>query len=962
MSYQFKSDRYKSNNLKKVKNLHGDRSTFQDVNMDPGALEHNPEIEIDMLNFLNQQIYPYRYRDIPFEGKIFYQLRKFMIALDAYLESSNPVQTAHEIIHYAVSKNGASQLKKIRMKSFLKSVGASYTEEPEGYENIPFYIIKDIGDIFYYKYSIHFVDDTVDDLKYGFIDYKINESYIKKFRRETKKLLQSLDDIEEIDPFELQMLNSSSTSKVNDKHLPHWTLNPKEKIKFSRSIGLVDRSIIQVSPDNARDSVILSAPSLNRVRWIDRQTQLVIEQIEECWMNLSNSDIKSKIYKTFYDYPHILCRDLRKEGITKPRELVRILLEELKIRYPNAKAYEFPDFYDDYSIKDINKEIIYPKRGHGLGMANALTSLMQAVVSRLIERSMKFSIDDFRSRNYNDDYIVGFKNLDDLEEYWDKEGEILEKLGLIRVPTKSFEAHDAGVLCEEYFSEKISTINNKESIRRYEILRCLLAHNIVEAKEMVQSIQDNGFLDDYIEEIISFWGYEFFPGEESLPAKFGGWLSYKILGVNLDFKIIEDHFNNNVIRSYNACKADLSLREKMRSSYQSQIYHIYENIHILEEDKNFFNDVSGRVMYNRLLSNKVQTREVQMYYSKLFKKRKRIYNTHVPSIPLEEFTSIVRNHYDEDFYPLSFEIERFVNSEVLEEFEDYYFTSNPFISAIGKGNPNFPFDNSIIRENFSIRRKDQGNFIPSKILDKEEIIYLKSKNLVLINEIDKKYSSSDEGFLESFINPEAFATVSVAFASEYKIPVLKHNFRADIIKKKKEIYGKILSPSDYSILKRFKIPKGKRYKVLRLLKLFENEEEVDYSIEYLNNLRARKEQTEEVQIEKSKETSSKKDYSYLVDMNRADAFFEWQALGRPEFDNSLYPLFQEAEMQFDMEIINSTLDLLQESRSLVNNYEVDIGDIIVHNLVKELLLRRSSNNFFDSVESGSEEEYGLDFF
>jgi hypothetical protein len=65
-------------------------------------------------------------------------------------------------------------------------------------------------------------------------------------------------------------------------------------------------------------------------------------------------------------------RDLKKEGLTKPRFILKIILDELHLRWPKLKAFEYPEFFDSFKIPGVDAV-----RGHGQGMANALTTIMQ---------------------------------------------------------------------------------------------------------------------------------------------------------------------------------------------------------------------------------------------------------------------------------------------------------------------------------------------------------------------------------------------------------------------------------------------------------------------------------------------------------------------------------------------------------------------------------------------------------
>lgn len=55
-------------------------------------------------------------------------------------------------------------------------------------------------------------------------------------------------------------------------------------------------------------------------------------------------------------------RDFKKEGLTKPRILLKLMLQGLKERFPECKAFEYPEFFDTFEIDNLEGDTI---RGHG---------------------------------------------------------------------------------------------------------------------------------------------------------------------------------------------------------------------------------------------------------------------------------------------------------------------------------------------------------------------------------------------------------------------------------------------------------------------------------------------------------------------------------------------------------------------------------------------------------------------
>jgi hypothetical protein len=93
--------------------------------------------------------------------------------------------------------------------------------------------------------------------------------------------------------------------------------------------------------------------------------------------------------------------------------LLKATLEVLADRYPDIEIYQYSDFYDEYNLK-VDDKIISLKRGHGLGMANSLTTLYQIVLHylTLLEAEEQNEVMEGQCGIlvFNDDFVAGIKS------------------------------------------------------------------------------------------------------------------------------------------------------------------------------------------------------------------------------------------------------------------------------------------------------------------------------------------------------------------------------------------------------------------------------------------------------------------------------------------------------------------------------------------------------------------------
>lgn len=427
--------------------------------------------------------------DIPFKEPLRSEVRRFMISLVAYQESPRPVMPIFWLLMGATEKTFASKLKMLKRESIIYSWNANTFREPVKNSGFKPYKIYSIGDIFNYDYLIFWKTEEPSDYLYGNEDLQFNEETLSKFRSALQRILPDYVPIERDDLYYKSKITSSiSYDKKRQKKAPHYQIK-NDYLYFAKERDICIRSVIYVGPENIRDSVCVSPDELNTISRIEDICLDILSRMKNHIHLRDASRIEKRCLRLTKTYDHFLHRDLKKEGITKPRLLLRIILEELNKKYPEVEAFRDVGFYDRFMLL-VNDNIFLPKRGHGLGMANALTTIMQLAVVEIIDDTITDIYPDFEFNflTLNDDFVAGFKSLDDCDIFWDEEDDVLQGLGLIREPEKSFVSNYRFVIAERYYDNGMA--DEKISYQLRELLSPLACYNITHAKELFTSIQN----------------------------------------------------------------------------------------------------------------------------------------------------------------------------------------------------------------------------------------------------------------------------------------------------------------------------------------------------------------------------------------------------------------------------------------------------------------------------------------
>jgi len=392
-------------------------------------------------------------------------------------------------------------------------------------------------------------EESPNDIEYMKIPLKpFDNDLMEELRNE---ILDSLPDNLEL-PSDVEVLAKVKTSTTLDldrmKTIPFYQsrLTPLGR-EFSH-IFKGKRTIIPIGPSNTRDAVVTTIDTYNSVKWCDLvMTRLLDEEPESLVSNspqvfLSRLRKMTKIPKQGQMY---WLRDIKKCGLTFPRELFHLLQECLSEKYPDKDFSRF-DIYRYYSIWDVDNKPVKTVRGYCLGMANNLVTYLQCMFSKMLIKRIPPNI-EVEALYGNDDSCLKVWTKDGLLDNIDammiqcEDFDILNRLNVITNDKKSFWSWYP-ILFEEYGHQDFKT---KHSRIACALSSAMLAPDIKYAKFLTSSISlalwDNGdWIESPLRELISKWGYEYYPEEMSYDYLLGGWLSIRRSGVNPALRMIEN--------------------------------------------------------------------------------------------------------------------------------------------------------------------------------------------------------------------------------------------------------------------------------------------------------------------------------------------------------------------------------------------------------------------------------------
>jgi len=520
-------------------------------------------------------------------------LRKFLCDLEAYKRIETRIENVNSIAFNCIhlGPKYAEDLKESR-HYYLRTAWDVHplSAVPDKYKQLK---KCSYSDIFNERFLIHWKEE-VDDIQYMDLPKKPISEYDQELFKE--KLMELLEDIE-IEPVEpdnilLKVSTSSSFDPDNEekKSSKVWKqiLDPKKE-NFSTGNRIIGkRAVIQVGPANSRDAVVLPIGIRNSLSLIAEEAKQITEKLRYSAM-VNNLDRRTDMVNRFWKkYTFFFNRDLKKEGLTKPREILKLIQEVLVERYPLCH-FDLMNLYENFTLYDElgNEKIkINPPRGHGLGLANELTTIMQSVIFAITADNVfrKYGI-EIDALFYNDDSIIGALD-DDLANLFlisSEEKKVFERYSLIRNEKKSFWARNF-VFLENYYTQiDCKFWCEKRILDLHQAFIGFAACNVTHAKFLFNSISHMySEVEEVLKDLVSFWGHEFYKNEHNYPYSCGGWideyrngLNYSLINIFDIEDIYELEFLYPGIEGSRVKDVDLYLKRKNTGSIKLQSF--YEN-------------------------------------------------------------------------------------------------------------------------------------------------------------------------------------------------------------------------------------------------------------------------------------------------------------------------------------------------------------------------------------------------
>lgn len=721
------------------------------------------------------------------------------LSLDAYYKQKIYVMQRKDLYPLLMTEAGLKTLKRIRIKSFLESNQGTLIEKPDWYDKTPSYKIYDIGEIFNYNYGMFWEAEDTQDYLLSNIPVNKDYEYVKKFQQICEELFAKCEDFEEVNPREI-LLKINTSQSIDDKmtSLPNYLLK-NTSLYFSEKRSAGKRVLITTGPGQGRDAIINKVCDLNTIQLINENVRNFLKKnFLKFQLTGTSEQNKRRFFRKCNKSQHFICRDIRKEGITKPKYLLKIVLSALNKRYPKVQAFKYTEFFSGPWYEGDKSE-----RGHGLGMANELTTLIQIILFFLTNRVIGEESEYVSSSSalyLNDDAIVFVDGTtDDVETFIDYDFFVCERLGILVQKDKSFYSSECAIFCEMYYARGKPFVNDKESYILRESNIISKCSNILEAKFYLGNMK--GSLDE-IENLLKKaylnLGHEFSRDEIDWPITFGGCRPFKLRGTDFSLKYLESTPDFSLMwKAYVANQFKRLFRwKKYLKEFIPPILTLFPAVKN-EKDERILDKLGVTSDYNLASIFFRPTKEHCFYNSvrKLFNKRQLAYKNTTTFPTFEMFCRDYSTNSTSNVYLDTPFIKKYIEVQFFEmkNFKDPYLVTNP-ISA---------YLNTIEYDDYQSPDTAWGLFQQTTAVSIEKSVFARSRTLNTLSLIDRfeedldisilvfpKFEEDIDEFMESY--PKPFLTSELVINGN-KLPILKDDFRNPDLKLRKEVYRRYLN-------------------------------------------------------------------------------------------------------------------------------------------------------------------------
>jgi hypothetical protein len=336
----------------------------------------------------------------------------FRASLDLWEATCGEGSMCKEEIYYRCISEGPSftdWVKKSRAMSFMAHTAETNVEVDEEYL---LHNYKGYNSMISEEYLIHW-DDTaeIDDVKYAFVDSRPVDE--KKFRRDVKKLFADfrIGECEFPEAYDMisNMKNSSMYDPVTKKsHLMREFWNGKVE-PFGPYYAC--RRVVPVKPGGTRDTGVGDPSTILKVKQLNALARVISEKLP--YSANAPEEVCNRRLKRVLRRNAFLHLDFKKYGLTFPRQLTNIMIEELGV----ISGIDTSHLIIDNFYIEIDGETYQTHRGSVLGWLDCINCLcVIAILHRLSsDEELKFDFigfnDDFEISKYVSKDVPGVLEL-----------------------------------------------------------------------------------------------------------------------------------------------------------------------------------------------------------------------------------------------------------------------------------------------------------------------------------------------------------------------------------------------------------------------------------------------------------------------------------------------------------------------------------------------------------------------
>jgi hypothetical protein len=408
-------------------------------------------------------------------------------------------------------------------------------------DEIPF-VFTCVGDIYRSNSLFYWTPENPDIVGITSEEPFESPEIISEFRDKTRQYLENPKFCFFKANNDYKTFYTDNTKKA--KEGMNWQLDP---VKPASIRGVSKVAFIPRELSGSRAAVVEDSDSVLRIRWIDSEVKRIIAHDKRAKMETRTDVLRNQLidalqervrrgYKTNRKESSerwAYCRDFKKEGLTKNRTLLRVMLEELHTRFPECEAFKTTWFFDSWRFELEGKEY-FAKRGHGLGMANALTTLMQIIIEEMTKERVASDVRVIASFYCNDDAAIILDSEDHADRYSIIDRTLCEGLGLSFKEKSSYVARQHLNFCEQYVGVDYN-LNNKTAYSYESLFILWKGINASHARELAMSLNLQGISKEMASYVVKYWGPVLYKNEYTRPRSLGGWFREISQGVDISF-------------------------------------------------------------------------------------------------------------------------------------------------------------------------------------------------------------------------------------------------------------------------------------------------------------------------------------------------------------------------------------------------------------------------------------------